>query len=327
LSKSSNVERGQTNYLYVQVTNMGPRDARNVVVDGRITPYVGLQFVYPGDWNSIDSTHVSPTPVTSTFASIPAGATAMAKFTISSAQVEDLWGWVSSHPWHPCLLTRVTSDNDYAFASAVLTGGNLVVRRNNLAQRNLSVIDVLSGAAVAWPFIAGHPLNLERQMQLAIDRSKLPAGMPLLLALDEDHGAFPRVDLDLPKPERAPRDGECGSGMVLLERTRVTIESNCCRGMVTLEKGSRFDCLPERRLGAVDVQGGDVILRDDRRFVEIRDALTIVTLDKQPGGIYPVALHTRIPADASTGRYMISASQRRAGGETVGGAAVAYIVS
>jgi subtilisin family serine protease len=325
-SKSRNVERGQTNYLYIQVTNNGPRAARNVVVDARITPYVGLQFVYPGDWTSIDAMHVAPTPVTATFASIPAGATAMAKFTISSAQVEDLWGWQSSHPWHPCLLARVISDNDYAFASAPLTGGDLVVRRNNFAQRNLSVIDVLAGATAAWPFIAGHRLNRDAQMQIAIDRSRLPAEMPLLLALDEDGSAFPRVELDL--PEAPQRHGGCAPGAVLLERTRIAIDGGCgCSGVLTLEKGSRFDCLPARRLDPVDVRGGEVVLRGGRRFVEIREALTVVTLDKQAGEIYPLALHTTIPADAVAGRaYMISASQRRGDGETVGGAGVSYIV-
>jgi len=42
------------------------------------------------------------------------------------------------------LLAVVTSDNDYAFASSDLNYGNLLLRKNNFAQRNLSVIDVLS---------------------------------------------------------------------------------------------------------------------------------------------------------------------------------------
>jgi subtilisin family serine protease len=45
--QSKNVERGQANYIYVRVTNKGPRAARNVTVSTRITPFVGLQFVYP----------------------------------------------------------------------------------------------------------------------------------------------------------------------------------------------------------------------------------------------------------------------------------------
>src|SRR3712207_7338142 len=52
-------------------------------------------FPYTTLFRSNDATHVSPTPVTATFATIPAGGSAMAKFTISSAQVDSLWGWIS----------------------------------------------------------------------------------------------------------------------------------------------------------------------------------------------------------------------------------------
>jgi hypothetical protein len=112
-SQSSNVERGQTNYIYAQVTNRGPREARNVSVDVRLTPYVGVGFVYPNDWTAVDATHVAPTVVTNTFATLAPGASAMAKFTVSAADVEVLWGWQNSNPWHPCLLVSVNADNDF----------------------------------------------------------------------------------------------------------------------------------------------------------------------------------------------------------------------
>src|SRR4029077_19524863 len=41
-TQSKNVERGQANYIYVRLTNNGSRDARNVTVSTRLTPYVGL---------------------------------------------------------------------------------------------------------------------------------------------------------------------------------------------------------------------------------------------------------------------------------------------
>jgi hypothetical protein len=251
-SQSSYVERGQTNYLYVRVTNNGPRQARNVVVSVRITPWVGLEFVYPNDWTVVDANHVSPTPVTAMFASIPAGGTAIAKFTISATQVETLWGWISGMSWHPCLLAAVNADNDYAFATASVTGGGIQVRRNNLAQRNLSVIDVLASAAVTFPLLAGHLLNAERFMEILVDRSRLPKDMPLLLALDDDGRAFPLVDL---RPVIRPAERDEG-GIVFLERTRIEAMLGCCRGVLTLEKGSRFDCPPAVRVGKVSVKGG-----------------------------------------------------------------------
>ena len=323
-AQSSNVERGQKNYIYIRVTNNGPRNARNVVVNARITPYVGLEFTYPADWTTINATHVSPTPVTATFASIPAGGSVIAKFTVSSTQVETLWGWISSHPWHPCLLASVNADNDYAFATANLTGNSLSMRRNNLAQRNLSVIDVLATASLSFPFLAGNHFNAERTMEILVDRSQLPGDMPLLLALDNDTQAFPLVDLT--PPDFAPNDGD-KEGMVFLERTRIEATLGCCRGVLTLEKGSRFDCLPAVKIGKVSVEGGEVIVRDDKRFVEIREQIAVVRLEKRPYQLYPLALQTSIPATAHTGQqYMIRVSQRNEKEETVGGATVIYVV-
>ncbi|MEA2173598.1 MAG: serine protease [Blastocatellia bacterium] len=323
-AQSSNVERGQTNYIYIRVTNNGPRAARNVIVNARITPYVGLEFVYPTDWTANDATHVRPTSVTANFATIPSGGSVIAKFTISAAQTNDLWGWISSHPWHPCLLASVNSDNDYAFATANLTGGSITPRRNNLAQRNLSVIDVLASATIRFPFIAGNLLNKERSMDILVDRSRLPQGMPLLLTLDDDTLAFPLVDLTPPDVV----EPSCGdSGMVFLESARVAAKFGCCQGVLTLVKGSRFDCLPDSKIGKVSVKGGEVIIRDGKRFAEIREQIAIVTMEKQPTQIYPLALQTTIPANAGAGEeYMIKVAQRNQKEETVGGATVVYYV-
>jgi subtilisin family serine protease len=322
-SRSSNVERGQTNYIYVRVTNNGPREAHNVIVGTRITPFVGVQFVAPHDWNAIDATHISPTPVTNMFASIPAGGTAMAKFTVSSAQVDTLWGWISGMSWHPCLLAYVIADNDYAFDTASLSGSPIVVRRNNLAQRNLSVIDVLASAAVTFPFLAGNLLNDEDVMEIVVDRSRLPQAMPLLLALDEGNEAFPLVDLT---PVIRPEDPQDG-GLVFLERTRIKTRLGCCDGILTLEKGSRFDCADAVRVGKVKVSGGVVILRDGRRFVEIREDTAVIRMEKQAGQLYPLALQTRIPGNAENGQdFFITVAQRNAAQETVGGATVMYVV-
>jgi len=321
ISKSRYVERGQTNYLYIRVTNNGPREARNVVVDARITPYVGLQFIYPTDWATVDATHASPTPVTNTFASIPSGGTVMAKFTISATQTEDFWGWVEDHSWHPCLLASVTADNDYAFAAAP-TGGNLVTRLNNLAQRNLTVIDVLAGATATFPFIAGHRKNLERTMQVLVDRSKLPKNVKLLLSIDDDGSDFRLVDFT-PRVEPAERS-RCGQ-FVFLERTRIGVTS-CCNGVLTLEKGSKFECAYKPSLEKVQAEGGEVIIQNGKRFVDIRENVASVTFEKQPGQIYPMSIVTSIPVDAKKEQqFIVRVSQRNQTGMVTGGATAIYI--
>src|SRR5215204_81901 len=304
--RSSNVERGQTNYLYIRVTNKGPRAARNVVVSARITPFVGLQFVHPHDWTAIDAKHVSPTPVTATFATIPPGGSQLAKFTISSAQVDALWGWISGMRWHPCLLAEVHSGNDYAFDTASRTGGDLIVRRNNLAQRNLSVVDELAGATASFPIIAGNELNNERLMEIVVDRSQLREEMQLLLSLDDDIRAFPRIDLD-----NSQTDKQNDNAIVYLDRTKIEMTMGCCRGILTLEKGSRFDCPTLAKIKKINVKGGDVIIRNEKRYVDIKDNTTIIQMEKTPNQLYPLSLQIEIPKDSKArDRFTIDVSQR-----------------
>jgi len=323
-SQSSHVERGQPNYIYIRVTNNGVREARNVTVDARITPYVGLQFVYPQDWSLVDAMHVGPTPIVASFGSIAAGASVIAKFSISAAQVEDLWGWVSGQNWHPCLLASTTADNDYAFATADLVGGSLVVRRNNLAQRNLSVINVLAGATAAVPMIAGSRFTEDRFIELLVDRSKAPKNAKVLLSLDEDGSAFPRVDFTPPRRGPVDEGGGWGNGggTTFLDPVRIETSLGGCRGVLTLAAGSRFDCgcaIP--RIGKVSVQGGEVVVRDGRRFVEVRERQAVVRFERMPGQIVPVALQLTAPEQAGEDeQWLVSVAQRDEQHRVVGGA-------
>lgn len=327
-SQSKNVEKGQPNFIYVRVTNNGPREARNVAVSCRITPYVGLQFQYPSDWNNNDATHVTPTAVTNTFAAVAAGSSVLAKFTISAAQTDILYGWQNDHPWHPCLLSNVIADNDFAFASGAFNVDPLSQRKNNLAQRNLTVIDVLgdlASASFAFPFIAGHLINRERMMQLTIDRRAMPDKAQILLSLDDDGSHFPLVNFDNrdsgedKKP--SPKD------IVYLERTRIETTLGCCRGTLTLEKGSYFTCSPNRKIEPLQVKGGEVILKNGKRYVRLQESITTVQLEKAPGQMYPLSLVTEFNGDAEKGKeYTINVSQQNLQGVTVGGATTVYII-
>jgi hypothetical protein len=220
----------------------------------------------------------------------------------------------------------VNADNDYAFASAPLTATPAVTHRNNLAQRNLSVIDVLAGARASFPFIAGSRYSFDASMTLVIDRSRLPAGMPLLLSLDDDGSAFPLVDFE-PPAEPAPDDNPCGErAIVFLDKARIRTRFGCCEGVMTLEAGSRFNCVRTVRLGRMVVLGGEVVLRGERRYVEVRESTVRVQVQKTPNAIYALSLQTTIPADAAPGQqYLIEVAQEDARGVTVGGAAVVYV--
>jgi hypothetical protein len=158
-----------------------------------------------------------------------------------------------------------------------------------------------------------------------VDRSRLPAGMPLLLSIDDDGAAFPQVDFT---PSVTDADTHsCSDEMVFLDRTRIRTTLGCCKGILTLEKGSRFDCETSPRVGRVTVEGGDVIVRGERRFVELRHAVTHIHFEKAPGTMYPMSLRTTIPAQAQEDdQFMVQLAQKNASGDVVGGAAVLYAV-
>lgn len=327
-TKSSNIERGQTNHLYVRVTNHGPAAARNVVVTARITPYVGTEFVYPHDWTAIDAQHVAPTPVTASFASIPAGTSQIAKFRISAAQVEDVWGWISGHSWHPCIVAAVTADNDYAFASASTAGGGLIVRRNNLAQRNVSVIDVLASATVTFPFVIGSREGVSRDhLELRIDRSRIPfeAGVELLVEEDLTE-VLPRIAPDI---VRGGGDGPMridGPGFRFLDRVRVELGGPQGGGVLLMEPGSRLATAAPAP-APLTVQGGSELVRDGRRLVRVEDPVALIRFSPDEATRRPVALRMTIPPGARVGEtFPLTVTQTGPDGRAVGGATVVYRV-
>jgi subtilisin family serine protease len=328
-TQSKNVERGQTNYLYVQVTNNGPRDSRNVTVNVRITPYVGLQFVYPNDWTAVDAMHVSPTSVTNNFATVPAGTTVIAKFSISSAQVEDLYGWQTDHPWHPCLLAQVTSDNDYAYASADLSFGNLVTRKNDFAQRNLTVIDVLAspGASpsVAFPFVVGSRFSKAKFVRLNVDRSKLPRKAKVTLNLGDNRSIFPMVDFT---PSDDAIDGDHAT-LLFQNSAKVVTKLGCCDVRITFEKNSKIEmlCNDKSGLNIRSVKGGDLTITDGEQAVRLTADKSTIDFEVQERTLHALAVHIEFPKDIKRGdEYSLVVSQSNETNDTLGGATSIYKV-
>ena len=318
--ESKRVERGQTNYIYVRVTNLGPRDARNVNVNIRITPYVGLEFVYPNDWTLVDAMHVNPTAVTGNFATVASGSSVIAKFTISAAQVEELYGWENSNSWHPCLLAQVTADNDYSYSTANLSFGNIVLRKNDFAQRNLTVVNLFSSAEFSFAFVAGSRFSKSSSLRLHIDRSKLPAGTELVLETSEKTGkAFPLVDFTKKQQEE-------NDPIIILERTKVkTRLGGCSDAVITLEKGSRIvipDC-NKGHLKVKNIKGGSVQIMNEEQQIQIREDRAQLEFGIQRGELYPMAVRVKFPSNFDKKElYNLSVYQVNENEKVLGGATV-----
>ena len=117
--------------------------------------------------------------------------------------------------------------------------------------------------------MVGSRFNLERKVCIVIDRSRLPSAMPLTLALDDEGAAFPAIDfVNQVSPVTPDMDQDmCDSSLLFLEEARVKTRFGCSTGILTLGKGSRFDCMRRHTVGnhVPDVAADDDSGRRDGR--------------------------------------------------------------
>jgi hypothetical protein len=184
---SSTLEAGRDHTVSVRVFNVGPAQARGVTVSVRAAPYVGMEFRYPGDWR--DPSHLRAAPVDDTPFTLDRRATRIVRFTFTAEEVSEIAGWAEMG-FHPCLLAVTEAENDYAFADA--PGGlSLQMRRNNLAQRNLSVVSMRERRSAAFPFVIGHPANVDPRLELIVEAGSLVHEGEVFLMLSDASRAFP----------------------------------------------------------------------------------------------------------------------------------------
>jgi subtilisin family serine protease len=161
---SSSIVQGD-NWCYVRVVNNGPAAAKNVTVKASIWPRVTLSAINPigrrlslkplpqsGEILNTDTSNADHAEFSVTITTpMPAHSSRIVKFSIdaSTAQYALSWargdhdayydaemGWGGSR--RPMIVfAEVTSDNDYPYQKSIKTGADLVMRRNNLAQRKL----------------------------------------------------------------------------------------------------------------------------------------------------------------------------------------------
>lgn len=206
-ARSSVIMPGSEHTITVRVRNAGPATARNVSCDVRAVPWAGVHFVYPQDWVDEDALHVRARPLDAPVASLAPEAQHYFRFALDAAQIEDLAGWTDMR-WHPCLLAVTRADNDYAFADSP-GGSALQTRRNNLAQRNLTVVEVGAEHAAELPFVIGHPDDKVVRFEIIVGAGEAAIDGKVHLVIDDTGRSFPTLrrhgglaPQERPEPER-----------------------------------------------------------------------------------------------------------------------------
>jgi Fungalysin metallopeptidase (M36)/Fungalysin/Thermolysin Propeptide Motif len=133
-------EYGQDNWFYCRVTNRGTQTARAFVVTFNVKLWAGTEFVYPGDWQP-------PVSAACGFNLAPGG----------SRIVKALWpaSMVPAPGSHACWIASVYTPVESA------SSGAHTWESNNLAQKNLTIVDLRPNDAVTVPFELGSLLRLE----------------------------------------------------------------------------------------------------------------------------------------------------------------------
>ncbi len=130
-------EFGQDNWFYARVRNRGSQPCRAFAVTFEIKIYQGLQFVYPNDF--------IPATATAVGFNLPAGGEQIVKALWPKSEVPSAGS-------HGCLLVSAYSATDEALA------GKRVWEDNNLAQKNLTIVDLLPNDTADITFRFGNVL-------------------------------------------------------------------------------------------------------------------------------------------------------------------------
>lgn len=147
-------EYGQTNWFYARVRNRGTVMVRHFVVTFNVKQYAGTEFLYPNDF-------LPCIAAVSGFDLAP-GASVILKARWPRNKVPPPGA-------HACLLAAVLTKGDQPIV------GHRVWEYNNLAQKNLSIVDMKPNTWFVLPFVVSNLQSLSsRSFHLELIRPKDP---------------------------------------------------------------------------------------------------------------------------------------------------------
>jgi subtilisin family serine protease len=182
--------RGQQNWICLRVRNNGSTASLDAWVRISVTHFPGMEFTYPDSWQPTNGPgDPLPSPMTpgtyfigeAKVSGVLPGAdeTVVVPWPtglIPPATVTTPSGTVS---WHPCLLAEITPHDGPS------PTGNHVWDDNNLAQKNISIVDTDSapGTDFRAAMVMGSLTNEAECVMLEINRGRLPREVQLYVDL------------------------------------------------------------------------------------------------------------------------------------------------
>ena len=312
-----NPEFGQDNWFYARVRNRGTQTARAFVVTFNVKPFAGTQFTYPADWIPFISAAVGY--------NLAPGASTIVKAKWPKAFVPHVGV-------HACWLAAVHSPLD------PIPSGKHVWEYNNLAQKNLAIVDAVPGDALALAFQVGNPLlQAAGKFSLEVRRAAKFSTLPITIVAKD-----PRVFSPLPAKDSADGEGNGKPAAALapppptirfLDAARVEISHGVAAAIrVNLGRGSTFDLETPNGGDKSDEQPFAEQLSDVKPVIDPSGMASIAlnpgTLGRVPLNLLArsaveVGLNFKVPAETAVGETIdLDVVQRDSRNNIVGGVAV-----
>jgi subtilisin family serine protease len=320
--------RGQNNYVYCRVKNIGTAASNEVYVRAMITHFPGFEFRYPEEFiptnrpgDPIPSPLVPGTYLIDEVQldELAPGADQIVKMTWPAALVPPATVAVggTTVTWHPCLLLEASPHDGPMPAGATFD----IKRDNNIAQRNIAILEPGDPASDLFLAIIAGTSAPAGVTDLVIDRSRLAPEADVFVRLAEPRLMEILVEhvKGLEPVEPAPGRQPCD--IRLLTPARVAVD--CCDEktlVITAPAGTRFTLLCAPGPGAGALRLGT---HQDLQVVQVGDSSALVELPLRlaQGEFTPVLIAA--PPHAGGSRGELRLTQRRGDGELSAGFTVA----
>jgi subtilisin family serine protease len=243
--------RGQDNYVFCRVKNVGNAASNEIYVRASITHYPGFEFRYPQEFiptNRPGQPVSTPMPRGTYLIdevrinTLAAGADRIVKMTWPQALVPPATVVANgvTVAWHPCLLLEACPHDGPMPAGTTFD----IKRDNNIAQRNISILDPGDPASDAFAAIVAGTSDDRGVRSLVIDRSLLADQARVLIRMaDPEHMEKLVGMLGREKP-----DPSSGRSVRLLTKARLSVGRGGDTMVIAAPPGTRLDWIGDSDL-------------------------------------------------------------------------------
>ncbi|PWF42039.1 S8 family serine peptidase [Massilia glaciei] len=329
-----NARRGQDNALFARVRNRGAAVNPVVYVRALITHFPGLEFTYPADFQPSHNVGAPiPNPlVPGTYLigearidNLAAGASQIVKFNWQQALIppETVIVADATVRWHPCLLVDASPHDgpDPVGGLSVPVQGN-----NNIAQRNIAIVDAGDARADLFVGIIAGTRSAVGVSTLVIDASRLRAAESIRI-----HVADGRAMAQLVAGVRLALLRQCfpiqtgektdACAVVIEQTTRLRVENGSCDTVIEAAPGTRVF---SGGCGGSGVVSTCVVKHQDIETVEIKGLRGRIEIPMRLAGGQFVPL---LVAVTGPGLGDLEVTQRRGDGEISAGYGIRMVKS